>query len=425
MKINGMPMIFTDSQQLSHWNELGFCDSDVMTDDIWIDPGNLVSVTNPDPDDFFTCGMEPNLQCAPNNLRMLCLTLTHACNLRCAYCFVPKEPAFMTVDTAQKAIDQMPPQTQRIDFFGGEPLLCMPLLVSVVSYAQDKFGANNISFGVTTNGTLIDPTMANYFKENNFSVIISIDGPKRLHDLYRMTVDKRRTFDLAMAGLHNLIDAAVSPITVRGTFAKDNLTGKFCVQERLEFLNQMDVASVALEPVGLTEGCNNTADNIGLTLEDNNQLYEEYLEAFEWMWLMAKSGKRVKWSIVNTLLRRLVKQKLSLCECGAGKGIITVAPNGDIYPCHREPGKPIGHVETGIMEKELAAWHDNRYYVRKPCYKCPIRNFCGGGCRSDSVITMGDIHKAWPVYCMHMHVLFYLCYQTTQQLTAAEIQYLI
>ena len=55
-----------------------------------------------------------------------------------------------------------------------------------------------------TNGTLLNDEWCEFFKENNFLIGISIDGPRHLHDVYRRDKQGQPTFDRVMRGLRLL-----------------------------------------------------------------------------------------------------------------------------------------------------------------------------------------------------------------------------
>ena len=65
--------------------------------------------------------------------------------------------------------------------------------------------ANSYTF--QTNGTLIDDEWAAFFKKHNFLIGISIDGPKEMHDAYRVDKGGQPTFDKVMRGLRHLQQA--------------------------------------------------------------------------------------------------------------------------------------------------------------------------------------------------------------------------
>jgi uncharacterized protein len=55
-----------------------------------------------------------------------------------------------------------------------------------------------------TNGTLLDDEWAAFFKEHEFLIGISLDGPRALHDVHRLDKGGRPTFDKVMRGLRLL-----------------------------------------------------------------------------------------------------------------------------------------------------------------------------------------------------------------------------
>jgi uncharacterized protein len=55
-----------------------------------------------------------------------------------------------------------------------------------------------------TNGILLDEEWCRFFKENDFLIGISIDGPRELHDFYRVDKKRQGTFDKVMKGLRLL-----------------------------------------------------------------------------------------------------------------------------------------------------------------------------------------------------------------------------
>jgi uncharacterized protein len=154
------------------------------------------------------------------NLGQVILEVTERCNLRCVYCvyndIVPESrnhgTKAMTLGTACKAVDYLRAHSARqakptIGFYGGEPLTRFSFMVNCIDYARRVFGSRELSFALTTNGTLVTPEIAQYLAHQHVYVTLSIDGPKDIHDKYRVYSDGRGTFDAAMLGLRQLIDA--------------------------------------------------------------------------------------------------------------------------------------------------------------------------------------------------------------------------
>ena len=160
------------------------------------------------------------------NARLLVLEITQQCNLRCAYCcygddysvFRNHSRKTMDVDIAKKAISEYlnrdNSERHAISFYGGEPLLEFKLLSEIVDFSKQyakHLGKHNPLFHVTTNGTLLSDDIIHFFVENDVAVLVSVDGPKDLHDRYRkynkMQGDKNKgTFDDVIKGMRRFVE---------------------------------------------------------------------------------------------------------------------------------------------------------------------------------------------------------------------------
>jgi uncharacterized protein len=136
------------------------------------------------------------------------------CNLDCAYCFfLPEEMLYpgsrfrMAEELLETYLRQLieshrTPEVT-IAWQGGEPtLMGLPFFRRSVELAQQYARPGmTIAHTIQTNGTLIDDEWAAFFKQNNFLVGISIDGPRAMHDIYRQDKGGAPTFDKVMRGL--------------------------------------------------------------------------------------------------------------------------------------------------------------------------------------------------------------------------------
>lgn len=96
----------------------------------------------------------------------------------------------MTDEIAFKAVDYLVAsssenETLAIVFFGGEPMINEPLIWKTVDYSKRIYPNRNFTYSITTNGTLLNDTAVNSFKEHGFSVLISLDGTGCKHDASR------------------------------------------------------------------------------------------------------------------------------------------------------------------------------------------------------------------------------------------------
>ncbi len=140
------------------------------------------------------------------------------CNLDCKYCFylskerLPKGPGTgeMSDETLELFIRQYiegvtGPEVV-FSWQGGEPTLRGLDFFRRVVTLQKKYAKPNqrIENDLQTNGVLIDENWAAFLKDHRFLVGLSIDGPRELHDKYRVNKGGAPTFDKAMAAANLL-----------------------------------------------------------------------------------------------------------------------------------------------------------------------------------------------------------------------------
>lgn len=89
-----------------------------------------------------------------------------------------------------------------IGFYGGEPLLEFELIKQIVEYAERVFVGKYLKFTMTTNCSLINDEITDFLYLHSFNILISLDGPKNLHDSKRIfAVNGCGTFDVIMEKL--------------------------------------------------------------------------------------------------------------------------------------------------------------------------------------------------------------------------------
>ena len=106
------------------------------------------------------------------------MNVTEACNFRCIYCPVKYSPKHISFEMACKIVDYCLKQQDHphISFFGGEPLLVYDeIIVPLICCYKDK-----VSWGISTNGSLLTPQRLKFLYDNHVKILFSIDGPKEI-----------------------------------------------------------------------------------------------------------------------------------------------------------------------------------------------------------------------------------------------------
>src|SRR5277367_5175333 len=150
---------------------------------------------------------------APPAFHLLAKPSGSTCNIDCTYCFFlskealyPNEKHRMSEDTLATYIRQLleahRTPTVTVAWQGGEPTLmkldCYRRSVELVEKYRRPDQVVQHTF--QTNGILLDDDWCAFFKEHNFLVGLSVDGPRDLHDTYRSDRRGQGTFDLVMRG---------------------------------------------------------------------------------------------------------------------------------------------------------------------------------------------------------------------------------
>ena len=115
----------------------------------------------------------------------------------------------MTWETAKQAIDfyfhhSIDSPTRNIGFYGGEPLLKFDLIRRIVEYAEAYSKGKQLSFNITTNGSLLSGNIVRYFSEHHIKTLISLDGIKKVQDKNRVFSSGTGTFDVIATRLEEI-----------------------------------------------------------------------------------------------------------------------------------------------------------------------------------------------------------------------------
>jgi len=345
-------------------------------------------------------------------LQTLVLNLTNQCNLSCQYCYefgadkvaTPEgKPKFMDFGTAKASVDFLLEQSAgrrsiHITFFGGETLMNFPLLKQVVTYAHERAAGQgrNIDFSLTTNATLLTPTIIEFLSANRIGVTVSMDGPKEMHDSLRVFANGKGSYDIIAPKVRELIqNHRTRPITARVTLT----SGVTDVVKIFRHLKQdLGFHEVGFAPVTTSPNQLYAINQTGMNgvLDQFHVLAEEYLE-------YALRGEAHGFSNVSDTLAELCQGVNKSHPCGAGLGLVGVGPSGDIAPCHRFVDSDVhalGHISSGI-DRDKQADFLNRGHIgaKYDCHSCWARPLCAGGCHHEAFVRYGDTGHPNLHYC--------------------------
>jgi len=339
-------------------------------------------------------------------LRALCLHLAHDCNLRCAYCFAGQgnyhgSRSLMSFEVGQRAIDFLIAASGsynqvEVDFFGGEPLLNFDVLRRLVRYGREvqAVSGKRIAFTVTTNGVLLDETVAAFLDRERVGVVLSLDGRPAVHDAVRKTPAGGGSYALVAARMRRFAAGRNNwNCYVRGTYTRYNTD----FSRDFEHLAGLGFDAVSLEPVVAAPN-----EPYALREGDYPALAVEYERLAR---LLAGGGyEGVRFFHFDLHLDDGPCLSRRVSGCGAGTEYLAVDPAGDLYPCHQFVGRPefrMGTVVGGVTRVDLAErFRASHVLAKTACSGCWARYLCSGGCHANNLAATGEIGKPGALYCL-------------------------
>ena len=344
-----------------------------------------------------------------DKVKALCLHICHDCNLRCRYCFADEgayhsEREFMSLETAITAIDFLlknsgERKVLEVDFFGGEPLMCLDTIKKVVAYAraQEERTGKKFLFTTTTNALLLDDDAIDFFNREMENVVLSLDGRKEVHDAIRKTKNGKGSFDYVIENVKKFVRSRGDRhYYVRGTFTSKNLD----FSKDVLFLAENGFDSISMEPVVTDiDDLQIKEEHLATILGEYENLCDKYLEKHF-------KGEGFNFFHFNIDLEGGTCLQKRVSACGAGNEYFSVVPNGDIYPCHQFAGNKdflMGNVRDGIIRKDIRSqFAENSLFTRKECETCFAKFICSGGCSANNYNFNGDMNAPYKITCAMM-----------------------
>ncbi len=339
-------------------------------------------------------------------VKSLCLLVAHDCNLRCKYCFAGTgdfghDRGLMSNEVGEAAVEYIISHSGsrkhcEIDFFGGEPLMNMPVVKHVVSYVRKREQETGKVFKLTltTNGILLNDETIAYLNDNKISLVLSLDGRKEVHDRMRPNIGGKGSYDQALKNFQKTVRSRNGQdYYLRGTFTAYNPD---FTADVLDMADQgFDILSV--EPVVAKD------EDYAFTDKDLPKLFSEYDKLTQAYLDRRREGNGFFFFHFNMDLSNGPCVAKRLSGCGAGHEYYAVASNGDMYPCHQFVGREkylLGTIFEGVQKKDMPAYFRNSHVLNKEkCRDCWARFFCSGGCHANADLFNGDIRKPYEFGC--------------------------
>jgi len=338
-----------------------------------------------------------------NGLNQLLLEVTRKCNLKCRYCHVSGKYSkntsihdHMNKDTSHKAVDFFLERTAGsehpyISFYGGEPLIRYDLIKDAVQYIKRRQTSDKYCFSLTTNATLLNKEILDFFIENDFSVLVSLDGPEEVNDRYRIFRNGKGTFQRIMRNLEFVKtynpDYYSRKVSILSVFAPPY----DMLDEILKFFSTNNILSPIRSKIKSNRVSTQATDflcDFGQK-ESVNQLPvidDKLLERVKDSILTNNLNrltieKRRVFTILYNLARkpmnRLYEYMPPLGACHIGLRRLFVETDGDFYICERGGGEyKIGCLGEGFDYKQIARYYQAFDKWLEDCRDCWAQLHC-------------------------------------------------
>jgi uncharacterized protein len=372
------------------------------------------------------------------------------CNLDCKYCFyLEKEHLYpntthwaMPPEALERYIEQyiaaQPLEEVHFAWQGGEPtLLGVNFYRTVVALQQKYAGGKSIHNALQTNGTLIDDEWGQFLAEHKFLVGVSIDGPRELHDHYRVDKGNAPTFDRVMRGIRKLKEHQVD----FNTLSVVNRHNSQYPLEVYRFLKELGSEFMQFIPVVERQAAEPGPD--GLVLIQPS--FDRPAEVTEWTveplaygrfltqifdeWVKKDVG-HIFVQQFDVALESWLGLEASLCifrkTCGSA---LAMEHTGDLYSCDHfvYPEHKLGNLMEADLKQMVNSQQQKKFGLDKQdslpnmCRQCDVRFACNGECPKHRFLKTPDGEPGLNYLCAG-YIHFFHHIDPYMQFMAAELR---
>jgi uncharacterized protein len=358
------------------------------------------------------------------------------CNLDCKYCFyLEKEKLYpsqsdwnmpeATIESyIRQYIEAQPGSAVHFAWQGGEPtLLGVDYFRKVVELQRKHAGSKRIENAFQTNGILLDDRWGEFLAENRFLVGLSIDGPRELHDRYRVDKGGQPTFVRVERGLGYLkkhgVEFNTLTVVQRHNSQRPLEVYRFLRETGSGFMQFIPIVERLAEEPGreglvLVGPAARQAAQISDWSVEPRQ-YGQFLCTIFDEWVRNDVG-RCFVQIFDVALEMWLGLPASLCvfreTCGSA---LALEHNGDLYSCDHfvYPENKLGNIMQSPLESLVASAQqvkfglDKRDTLPRYCRECDVRFACNGECPKHRFARTPDGEEGLNYLCAGYKMFFH------------------
>lgn len=327
----------------------------------------------------------------------LSIWVTRKCNMNCSYCYengIERYDAPIDEDIyINKCIEFINLTCHRtsskklfLKFFGGEPLLKYQFIKRFVREINDKISPEiRVFYSITTNGTLMNDEVINWFKVNDVECALSVDGDERIYNTNRHYNNGTSSWDVIDELISKLINSRVK-LSARVTYnskTEDSIydsiiylvnRGFTRIKAVPDFFDpnwSSDMIPILKRQIELICNFKSTHPRLLINLDDDNLL----------------TGRK---------------------GCAGGYSMFSLDRNGDIYPCTYVVDTPsflIGNIfQTCHIPLQYT---DGTHLQRSDCIGCKYYKCCkSSGCLYGNYKLSGQLDGVNKIFCAYQKILY-------------------
>ncbi|MDA8050040.1 MAG: anaerobic sulfatase maturase [Rhodospirillales bacterium] len=355
------------------------------------------------------------------------------CNLNCEYCFYLQKgnlypgtsgwrmPEDVLESYIRQYIGAQRVETITFAWQGGEPtLLGVEFFRKAVELEKKYANGKRIENAFQTNGILLNDRWGQFLAENSFLVGISIDGPRELHDRYRVSKGGQPTFIRVMRGIGYLKAHGVAFNTL-SVVHRQNAHHPL---EVYRFLKDVGSGFIQFIPVAEVMPADGNAAGPGLPTATGKLAAAPWsVEATEYgrflcrifdEWVRNDVG-RVFVQLFDVALEAWCGNPPPLCVFGEACGAaMAIEHNGDLYSCDHfvDAAHRLGNImeePLGLLvrsSRQIKFGRDKRETLPQYCRACDVRFACNGGCPKHRFIRAPEGEDGLNYLCAGYRVFF-------------------
>jgi len=380
---------------------------------------------------------------APPGFHLLSKPSGSTCNIDCKYCFFlskealyPDEKHRMSEATLEAYIRQLleahrTPEVT-IAWQGGEPTLMGVDFFrrSIELVEKYRRSGQQVQHTFQTNGIALDDEWCAFLKANNFLVGLSVDGPRDLHDTYRVTRGGKGTFDLVMKGWENLRRHGVDFNILCTVNAANQSHGRRVYQffrdemgatwiQFIPIIERATADTIQIANLGWSERPKEKrllytqTGNLVTTRSVGGAQYGQFLVDIFEEWVRHDVGNVFVQLFDVTLEAYFGRHRLCIHAptCGHGPAL---EYNGDLYACDHfvEPGFKLGNIHKTHMLELVASPQQRKFgndkydTLTRQCRSCEVLQLCNGGCPKERFVLSKDGEPGHNYQCDGLYRFF-------------------